>query len=257
MASKDKNRDKFKMFADNNSLQSDGSAVETTSNPLTGGISKTDADAGNILEVSGKGEVTVPTTTTTVDLGVQVQAPTASEAQQEVAQQTANVVDVLENLDAQELETTSVQLFPIYNFEDDTQELTGFEGRNTLSFELPTEEAGAAIDAAVEAGANLVQNISFSASDEALQQARQQALNQAVEQAQTEAQTVLNALDLVPEEIIGIEILSVDESNPFSQPLQFEASAATDTTPIIGSSQTVEASVALDILYSPGSDSLV
>jgi len=237
-------QEQIKMVAENNS------AVEN-SEPMTGGINSTNADdVNNILEVTGKGEVTVPTSITTVELGIQVQGSTAAEVQQQVAQQTTSVVDVLENLEVQELQTKSVQLFPIYSFENDTRELTGFEARNTLSFELPNESAGTAIDAAIGAGANLVQNISFSASDEALQQARLQALNQAVEQAQTEAASVFSALDLVSQEIVGIEILSVDESNPIPQPLQFEATAQRDTTPIIGSPQTVEASVALDIVYS-------
>lgn len=242
------------MLAGNDSLLSEnGSALESR-DPLTGGITFTDVGDRNLLEVTGIGEVTVPTTITTVNLGVEIEAATAAEAQQQAAQQTADVVEVLESLDAQELETTSVRLFPVYSFEDDTRELTGFEARNTLSFELPNEEAGAAIDAAIEAGANVVQNISFSASDEALQQAGLQALNQAVEQALIEAQTVFNTLNLVPEEIVGIEILSAGASNPFPQPLQFDASVARETTtPIIGSDQTVEASVALDILYAPSS----
>ena len=239
------------MVAENDSLLGlDDSAVENR-DPLTGGISLTSLeDTKNILQVSSRGEVTVPTSITTVELGIQIQAPTAAEVQQQVAEQTTNVVDVLENLEVQELQTTSVQLFPVYSFEDNTRTLTGFEARNTLSFELPNESAGNAIDAAVEAGANLVQNISFSASDEALQQARLQALNQAVEQAQTAAQTVFNTLGLVSQEIVGIEILQLDELNPIAQPLQFEAAMTRDTTPIIGSPQTVQATVALDILYS-------
>lgn len=240
------------MAVDNDSLLGlDDSAVENR-DPLTGGLSLTNIeDANNILQVTSKGEVTVPTSITTVDLGIQVEAPTAAEVQQQVAEQTTNVVNVLEDLEVQELQTTSVRLFPVYSFENDTRTLTGFEGRNTLSFELPTGEAGSAIDAATEAGANLVQNISFSASDEALQQARLQALNQAVEQAQIEAQTVFNTLGLVSQEIVGIEILSTGASNPIPQPFQFEATASRDaTTPIIGSNQTVEATIALDILYS-------
>jgi uncharacterized protein YggE len=248
------------MVAENDSLLGfDDSAVEANRDPLTGGISLSNADGDsfarsfgdrNILEVTSIGEVTVPTSISTVELGIQVEAATAAEAQQQVAEQTTSVVDVLENLDVEELQTTSVRLFPVYSFEDDTRTLTGFEARNTLSFELPNESAGAAIDAAIEAGANLVQNISFSATDEDLQQARLQALQQAIEQAQTEAATVFDTLNLVSEEIVGIEILSVGASNPIPQPLQFEASAARDTTPIIGSNQTVSATVALDILYS-------
>ena len=239
------------MLLENDSLLGVGDSSVENRDLFTGAINLTNADdVNNILEVTGKGEVTVPTSISTVEMGIQVEGSTAAEVQQQVAQQTTSVVDVLENLEVQELQTTSVQLFPIYSFENDTRELTGFEARNTLSFELPNESAGAAIDAAIEAGANLVQNICFSASDEDLQQARLQALKQAIEQAQTEAATVLDALDLVSEEIIGIEILSVGQSNPIPQPLQFEATAQRDITPILGSDQIVQASVALEILYS-------
>jgi uncharacterized protein YggE len=228
------------MVAENDSLLGvDDSAVETNRDPLTGGISLSNLNSDrNILEVTSKGEVTVPTSISTVELGIQVEAATAAEAQQQVAQQATSVVDVLENLDVEELQTTSVRLFPVYSFEDDTRELTGFEARNTLSFELPNESAGAAIDAAIEAGANLVQNISFSATDEDLQQARLQALQQAIEQAQIEAETVFNTLDLVAEEIVGIEILSVGASNPISQPLQFEVAAQRDTTALLNRPKT-------------------
>ncbi|MEL7246451.1 MAG: SIMPL domain-containing protein [Cyanobacteria bacterium J06573_2] len=120
------------MLAENDSLLGlDDSAVENR-DPLTGGISLTNVEnAKNILQVTSKGEVTVPTSITTVNLGIQVQAPTAAEVQQQVAEQTTNVIDVLENLEVQELQTTSVRLFPTYSFENDTRILTGFEGRNT------------------------------------------------------------------------------------------------------------------------------
>ena len=233
-------------------LSSNSMSVEESNDPITGGISFTNGDTPYILQVTSQGEVTVPTSITTVDLGIQVQAPTATEAQQELAQQTASVVEVLENLGVQELQTTSVQLYPVYSYEDETERLIGFEGRNTLQFELPTESAGAAIDAAIAAGANLVENISFSASDEALQQARLQALQQAVEEAQIQAGAVFDALDLVPEAIVGIEILGASE--PIPQPFELAQADGAATTPIIGGPQTVEATVSLDILYTPAAD---
>ncbi|BDI18902.1 hypothetical protein ANSO36C_47040 [Nostoc cf. commune SO-36] len=156
--------------------------------PLTG---STNPNPSQILEVTGRGEVNVATTLTKVQLGIQVEGKTATEVQEEVARRSTAVVDVLQNLGAQELQTTSIQLNPVFSFADGTQTLTGFRGINTLQFELPTDRAGAAIDTAIQAGANLIQNISFTASDEALQQARLQVLSEAVEDAQAQAQTVL------------------------------------------------------------------
>lgn len=221
--------------------------------PLTG---STNPNSTPILEVTGQGEVAVPTTLTEVQLGIQVEGETASEVQEEVARRSTAVVDVLQNLGAQELQTTSIQLNPVNRFEDGTQTLIGFRGINTLQFELPTEQAGAAIDTAIQAGANLIQNISFTASDEALQQARLQVLSEAVKDAQAQAGAVFNTLQLTPGEIIDIDINSA--ANPGRSPLVFEvadraAFATGSTTPIIGSTQTIEASVSLDILYSQAS----
>ncbi|MCC5667889.1 SIMPL domain-containing protein [Nostoc sp. CHAB 5784] len=223
--------------------------------PLTGSTNPNTAPV-QILEVTGQGEVTVPTTLTEVQLGIQVQGKTSTEVQEEVAQRSAAVVDVLQKLGAQELQTTSIQLNPVYSFEDNTQTLIGFRGLNTLQFELPTVQAGAAIDTAIQAGANLIQDISFTASDEALQQARLQVLSEAVKDAQAQAGAVFSTLQLTPGKIIDIDINSA--SNPSPSPLVFEALnrtsfAAGSTTPIIGSPQTIEASVSLDIAYSPNS----
>jgi uncharacterized protein YggE len=214
----------------------------------------TNPNTAQILEVTGQGEVTVPTTLTEVQLGIQVQGETATEVQEQIAQRSTAVVDVLQNLGAQELQTTSIQLNPVFSFENGTQTLTGFRGINTLQFELPTVEAGAAIDTAIQAGANVIQNISFTASDEALQQARLQVLSEAVKDAQVQAQAVFNTLQLTPGEIINIDINSAN--NPSPSPLLFNvaadrALAIGATTPIIGGSQTIEASVSLEILYFP------
>jgi len=225
--------------------------------PLTGSTNPNTAPA-QILEVTGQGEVTVPTTLTEVQLGIQVQGKTATEVQEEVAKRSAEVVDVLQKLGAQELQTTSIQLNPVYKYDKDgNQTLIGFKGLNTLQFELPTDRAGAAIDTAIQAGANLIQNISFTASDEALQQARLQVLSEAAKDAQAQAETVFSTLQLTPGKIIDIDINSAENLSP--SPLVFEAlsrtsfAAADTTTPIIGSPQTIEASVSLDIAYSQNS----
>lgn len=160
---------------------------------------------------------------------------------------------MLQKLGAQQLQTTSIQLNPVYN---DTQTLTGFTGLNTLQFELPTARAGAAIDTAIQAGAkNLIHNISFTASDQALQQARLQVLSEAVKDAQDQAGAVFNTLKLTPGKIIDININSAD--NPSPSPLVFnvadKAFATGTRTPLIGGTQTIEGSVSLDIAYSPNS----
>ena len=219
-------------------------------------IGSTTGNTAQILEVTGQGEVSVATTLTEVQLGIKVQGKTATEVQQAAAQRSTAVVDVLRNLGAQELQTTSIQLNPVYSYENGTQTLTGFEGLNTLEFELPTNRAGAAIDKAIQAGANVIQNISFTASDQALQQARLQVLSEAVKDAQAQAQAVFSTLQLTPGKIINIDINSDDNPRPsllVSNLTADRAFAIGTTTPIIGAPQTIKASVSLDIGYSPNS----
>jgi len=236
-------------MADTDDLTGANEQAPLIIDPLTG---STAPNTARILEVTGQGEVSVATTLSEVQLGIQVQGETVTEVQEEVAQRSAAVVDVLQNLGVQKLQTTSIQLNPVYS-EDGTQTINGFEGRNTLQFELPTERAAAAIDTAIQAGANVVENISFTASDDALQQARLQVLSEAVEDAQAQAEAVFSTLQLTPGEIINIDINSVD--NPRPSPLVFNLSdsalAKGATTPIIGGPQTIEASVSLDFLYFP------
>jgi uncharacterized protein YggE len=196
------------------------------------------------------GKVTVPTNLTQVELGIEVEKETAAEVQEEVARLSATVVEELKELGVQELQTTEIRLEPVFRFTDNTRERIGFEGRNTLQFQIPTDRAGAAIDRAVQAGANLIENISFIASDPELEEARLQAIRQAVQDARIQANEIFKELQLIPGEIIDIDIdAEIPRPIPLLERAGVEAFAA--TTPILGGPQTVDATVNLDILYFP------
>ncbi len=233
-----------------------GSLVFFSSDPLTGSISTTETDNRRILEVNGRGKITVPTNLTQVELGIEVEKETAGEVQEEVARLSAAVVDELKELGVEELQTTEIRLEPVFRFTDDnTRERIGFEGRNTLQFQLPTEQAGAAIDRAIQAGANLIEDISFIASDNDLEEARLQAIRQAVQDAQAQANEIFRELQLIPGEIIEIDIRGAEIPPPIPLGPRVAAAeafaATTPITPILGGPQTIDASVDLDILYFP------
>lgn len=228
------------------------SLVDTDSiDVLTGSLTLTPTEPTRILEVTGQGIVSVPTDTAEIQIGIEVEGATASEVQQEIAQLSSAVVDQLNQLEVDELQTISISLNPNVEFSNGQSTVVGFIGTNILQFKVPTEEAGTTIDAAIEAGANIIQNISFIAPDEALNQARMQAIELAIQDAQNQADSVFDTLDLQLVEIIDIDVLGV--SNPSSnQPfLNFDAVAFSASTPIIGGDQEVVANVALDINYTP------
>ena len=214
-------------------------------------IGTTPTNDSRILEVTGQGVVSVPTSTARVQVGIEVEGATATEVQEEVAQLSSAVVEQLNQLGVEELQTISITLDPEIEFDQGESTVVGFRGRNTLQFEIPTDQAGTTIDEAIQAGANSVQNISFIAPETELNQARLDAIELAVQDAQNQAAPVFDTLSLQPIEIVDIDILDVT-SPPSTSPFLALSSAAFDaSTPIIGGPQEVVANVALDINYAP------
>ena len=204
------------------------------------------------LTVSGRGNVTIPTTKTQVRLGVEVQGKTAQEVQQQVAQKSSAVVELLKSRQVEKLETTGINLNPVYSYENSKQTIAGYSGTNIVSFRIETQKSGNLIDEAIKAGATRVDGISFVASEEAIAQAQQQAIDEATQNAKKQADAALNTLNLKQQEIVGIQINAANP--PVPPPRPYDARLAqvakeSAATPVIGGEQEIEASVTLQIRY--------
>ncbi|OWY66299.1 hypothetical protein B7486_37245 [cyanobacterium TDX16] len=203
------------------------------------------------LTVTGRGVESIPTTLAQVRLGVEVQGKTAQQAQQEAARRSSAVVDLLKSRNVEKLETTGIYLNPLYNYANNEQRLTGYSATNTVSFRVPTSQAGNIIDAAVKIGATRIEGVSFTATDEAIAKARQQALQAATKDAQQQASAVFSSLNFSQKEIVSIQVNSASPPQP-PMPLMAREAAFADkaaTTPIVGGEQQIEASVTLQIGY--------
>ena len=201
------------------------------------------------ISVTGKGTERIPTTLAQVNLGVEVQGKTAEAVQQEVARRSSAVVALLQSRRVEQLQTTGIQLNPIYSYNDNVQKLTGYAATNTVSFRLSTEQVGNLLDAAVKAGATRIEGISFTATDSAIAAAQQQALRLATQAAQQQANAVLSELNLTPKAVVNIQVNDAVPPQP-PVPLNRTAMAEKDEpTPVIGGEQRVEASVTLQISY--------
>ncbi|MEO0837043.1 MAG: SIMPL domain-containing protein [Cyanobacteria bacterium J06642_3] len=203
--------------------------------------------------VTGNGLEKIPSTMAQVELGVEIQGKTATEVQQEVAQRTAAVVEILQDKDVEQLQTTGVRLNPTYDRVDprsNQRVLVGYIGTNTVSFQVTTDQVGKMLDGAVNAGATRVNGVNFTATPEALFAAKKEALRQASINAQERADVVLETLDLTAKEIVKIEVDAARIRSP--QPLareQFAAAESAIATPVIPGEQTVQAEVILQISY--------
>ncbi len=203
------------------------------------------------LTVSGRGTESVMTTIAQVRLGVESQGKTANEVQTIVAKRSNSVVTFLKSRNVDKLETTGINLNPVYNYDNGKQTLNGYTASNTVSFRIRNDQAGELMDEAVKAGASRIDGISFVATDEAIAAAQKVALRKATQEAQAQAQAVLSALNFTQKEIIGIQ---VNNAVPQPRPMAFEGAAvrakfADAPTPVMGGEQLVEASVTLEISY--------
>lgn len=203
-----------------------------------------------VLTVTGQGSERLQTTQTQVELGVEVAGNTVEAVQQDLAQRASSVIDLLRDRGVAKLQTTRIQLSPQYDYSGDRERLIGYVGRNTVSFQVPTEQVGALLDDAVAAGATQIQRIDFTASDEAIATARDAALQAATNDAQSQANVVLSALNLSAAEVVGIQINPTESVRLANRTFAVEQAAALDaSTPVVGGEQTVEATVTLEIRY--------
>lgn len=206
--------------------------------------------AMRILTVTGEGKAIIPTTLTQINLGVEVQGATSSEVQQEIAKKSTSVVNFLRSRNVQQLQTTGISLQPRYDYNSDQQKLIGYSGTNLVSFQVETSKIGDLLDRAVANGASRIDQISFTATESAIATAQKQALQAAVQNAKSQGDTVLSSLNFSSQEIVKIQINGANLPQPLPQ---LEATAlaknASADTPIIGSTQTVTASVTLSQKY--------
>ncbi|MGB5962186.1 MAG: SIMPL domain-containing protein [Coleofasciculaceae cyanobacterium] len=205
------------------------------------------------LTVTGRGVESIQTTKTQVELGVEVQGKSATSVQEDVARRSSAVVELLKSRNVEKLQTTGIRLNPIYSYENNKQQLTGYSATNTVSFRLPTEQAGTLLDDAIKAGATKIDGVSFTATEEAIATAQKLALQKATQEAQSQAEAVLGSLNLSRKEIVNIQ---VNNATPPPEPRLAQRQFSTTTklageaiVPVVGGEQEVQASVTLQISY--------
>ncbi|NEZ56317.1 SIMPL domain-containing protein [Adonisia turfae] len=205
-----------------------------------------------VLTVTGEGNESIPATLAQVQLGVTAQGNTAEAVQQEIAQRSSAVIELLKSNNVEQLQTTGIRLNPQYDYESSRPRITGYNGSNTVSFEMPTDAVGPLLDNAISAGANQINNVSFIAEDNAIDSARDTALQEATADAQAQANAVLESLNLSAGEIVSIQVNNAVPPKPIPYAAQArlaDEAAAHSSTPVEGGEQTVNARVTLQIRY--------
>ena len=142
-----------------------------------GSGSGTQDQSGTILSqqnigiwVTGVGEVTVVPDIAMLSLGVETQAATVAEAQQEAAQAMDAVMGSLAGfgIEDADIKTQFYSVQPVRSFDEGRETLIGYRVINTVNVKIRNiDDAGGIIDAAVVAGGDSIRvnSISFTVDD--------------------------------------------------------------------------------------------
>jgi uncharacterized protein YggE len=137
-----------------------------STSPLTVGQQSTG------IWVTGEGELTVTPDLAILNLGVESQAKTVAEAQQQAREAMDSVMAELDRYDIAEkdIQTSSFSIYPVYEWEDllRKQELVGYQVTNTVTVKVrKLDDTGPIIDAVADAGGDYIRitSVSFTVDD--------------------------------------------------------------------------------------------
>jgi len=145
--------------------------------------------------VSGEGKVTVRPDVAILNVGVEAQATTVSEAQRQAAEAMTAVYNELEKMGVAEkdIKTQNFSISPVTRWEDNKEILEGYRVSNMVTAKVrKVDDAGPIIDAAVKAGGDYIRvnGITFTVDDPTAYS--QEARDKAMADAKTKAQQLAN-----------------------------------------------------------------
>jgi uncharacterized protein YggE len=221
-------------------LQADQASVSAAPLPQT----QQNADnTERTLSVSGSGSVDVVPDMAIVQLGVETQADTASQALSENSDQMNGLINALESagVSSQDIQTQRIQLQPVYQQPTSGQQnqtppkIVGFSASNVVEVTIRNlNNLGDLLDAAVSSGGNTINSIRFQVSNPqtALDQARENAMNDAQHKAEQLAS------------LAGVEL---------GQVMTISESSSTPPTPVVVSAAREQAAA---VPVQPGTESI-
>lgn len=171
------------------------SATAPTTAPATPAVSVAAfGSSENTITVNSNEKVTVVPDIAQVVYAVQTQAKDAAECQNKNAEDVNKVIEQLKELGVAEssIQTSDYYMYPTYNYNGNTQKITGYQATATLTVsDLPIDNLGNILSQSVDTGINNIQSITYQSSS--YDSAYQEALKLAVGSAKTKASALAEA----------------------------------------------------------------
>ena len=199
------------------------------------------------ISVNGVGTIKVTPDVADVQLGIQITRDTAKAARDDAADAMNQVLAALRALgiaDA-DLQTSYVNIGPVYDYSGQTQRITGYQVSNTINIHVrDLAKLAAVVDDSVAAGANTVNGITFDVADRSA--AERQAREAAVRDARAHADTLAAAAGVT---IVGVASISEAQMvSPWPYPMaRTEFAAADMSTPVLPG--TSDVSLTISVVY--------
>lgn len=162
--------------------------------------------SNGIITVTGEHTLYVDPDQAIVSIGIVTKDEELEMAQKQNQQQSSKVIQSLLNngIPKKDIQTSTFQVFPQYNYENGKQVFTGYEVRQVFRVTIESiENVGTIIDGALNSGANRVENIQFINSNpiKSYQQALSIAYKKAYQKALTLSSQSGQQLDPQPKSI--------------------------------------------------------
>lgn len=173
------------------------------------------------ISVVGEGTARARPDTARVEIGVEITAPTTTEALNQNSTQVNAIITRLQELGIarNDIQTSNFNMYATYD--ENGREVTGYTVSNMVAVTIRNlEQAGTLLDQVVQVGANRIYGITFSVENPA--ELMQQARNEAIENARVKAEEMAR----VSGASLG-EVLIISENvGMFSAPMPMMGGAA-------------------------------
>lgn len=160
--------------------------------PIPFSVNSVTTQKTTTFDVVGEGKVTSSPDVAMVTVGIQANAPTVKQAQDQINSTINKVSDAIKKLgiDSKDIQTTNYNISPDYDYGSGTRKIKGYLTSTNLSIKVrQIEKANSVIDEATANGANQVGGINFDIDDKSKleNEARQKAVDEAKKKAQDAA----------------------------------------------------------------------
>lgn len=216
--------------------------------PIPFSVTSVTTTKSDTFQVTGEGKVSVPPDVALINVGVQAQASSVKEAQEQLNFNINKVSEAIKKLgvEAKDIQTTNYNINPNYNYLSGSPRITGYTASSNLSIKVrQIDKANEVVDTATTNGANQVGGISFEVDD------KTKAENEAREKAVAEAKKNAEQASKIAGFKLG-KIINYSENfggGPIPIPLRAMSQGASEQTPTQVESGSLEITVNVTLSY--------